>query len=285
MAAVFTVQGHAMINGIPADGLTCAAFLEERWFPSGTPSPVLNQALPGTPDASTVSGGTGGGLGTFLMNVPQSGSYWIACYQANAPAKIAWEKVLSHPHTAWQGWTAAASQLANRSIVTTTQNMIANYPQSTIQSGSTSGFLPSGYIFVQDESGLTPVVLVQYTGTTANSFTGCTGGTPANTIITGDFICQAFINGNYRRLVTVGISMITQATNDAVEADAYTTLGGSVIYAAALNQSNFWSSPYLLTTIQSMQLQVDPLGAYGIASTVPSGTKNISLAHWVEVDF
>ncbi len=47
-------------------------------------------------------------------------------------------------------------------------------PQTIINVASTSGFLPSGTIFVTTTNG---VQVVTYTGTTGTSFTGCSGGT------------------------------------------------------------------------------------------------------------
>jgi hypothetical protein len=287
-AATFTVQGHAMINGIPADGLTCAAFLEETWFPVGTPSPVLNQALPGPPDASTVSGAQSGGKGTFLMTVPQSGSYWIACYAAAAPAQIAWEKVLSHPHTAWQGWTVAHDVTFSRSIVTTQQGTNGppyTFPKSTINVVSTAGFASSGWLFVQDDGGFVPAVLVQYTGIGATTFTGCTGGTSASTFGNGDFVCQAWINGNYRRMATVTIQLGIVNPGDGPTASGYTTLGGGTFLEANVSIVST-SGTYGLTSFQVLPMQVDPGGAYGIVNNVGlGGTGTVSLNRWVEVDF
>ena len=102
----FTIQAAALDphNGLATDGLTCDAFNEETWFPSS--SPALNDAEPGTPDATGTSGPSNGVNGQFLITVPTSGSYWVACYNDWDPTVIGWVKVLSHPHTQLQTLTA-----------------------------------------------------------------------------------------------------------------------------------------------------------------------------------
>lgn len=62
---------------------------------------------------------------------------------------------------------------------------LAALPQGTITVGSTTGFAAAGNLIIVSEKGEQNVA---YTGTTATTFTGCTGG--AGTLDTGDLVLQ-----------------------------------------------------------------------------------------------
>jgi hypothetical protein len=102
----FVIHCYAMVDGVPTDGLQCAAYAEARFL--GTP-PVLGGPLP---DANPADGGpvasaeASGGPGHVTINVPDSGNYWIGCWDVTNPSFIAWEgPKMATPHTSLVGWT------------------------------------------------------------------------------------------------------------------------------------------------------------------------------------
>lgn len=280
----FTIAGAAIDphNGLNTDGLTCNAFNEETWFPSS--SPVANTAEPGSPDATDTSGPTGnsGQTGHYLMTVPTSGSYWVATFNAFDPTVIAWVKVLSHPHTQLQGWTAAIDQTNSRSITLTTIAAGSNglaLPQTTINVASVTGFPTSGFLLIVVGSNVTTV---QYTGVSGgNQFTGCTGGT--GTLATGKRVTPLYKNGVYRRLVMLVLSCQVLTTGDQALGIIYSTVGGQLIPSAEPGV-DAWASTVSADLQFPASIPVDPLGLYGCQPSV-AGTGSVTIQRWLEVDF
>jgi len=285
----FTIAGAAIDphNGLNTDGLTCDAFNEETWFPSS--SPVANTAEPGTPDATDTSGpaGNSGQTGHYLITVPKSGSYWVATYNDWDPTVIAWVKVLSHPHTQLQGWTAAVNQSANRRVTATTiasgSNGVA-LPATPIHVASTApahpqSFTSAGFIFIGIGGLLVPVA---YTGISGTSFTGCTGGT--GTMLTGQTVFQCYQNGPNRRQCYVTMGTETLASGDFATIDGISTVGGAVMTVAVAG-INATSVAVTNSIDAQISFPVDPFGFYGVLP-VWFGTGTFSSASiWIEVDF
>jgi len=285
----FTIAGPAIDphNGLNTDGLTCDAFNEETWFPSS--SPVANTAEPGTPDATDTSGpaGNSGQTGHYLITVPTSGSYWVATYNSWDPTVIAWVKVLSHPHTNLQGWTAAVIQSANRNVTETTiaagSNGVA-LPTGTINVAATApadplSFASSGYLLIQIGSAWT---VVKYTSKTGTTFTGCTGG--SGTLLTAQIVIQGYLSSSYRRQCYVQMSMTTSSAGDDALLSAISTIGGTILNMGTVG------IPFTNITVNNqlavqLTFPVDPGGYYGVLPR-KAGTAVIGAGLvWIETDF
>lgn len=286
LPGTFTIQGTAIDphNGISADGLTCDAFDEQTWFSTGG-VPVLNTPEPGIADATTISGPAGGVDGQFLITVPKSGSYWVACYNTWDPTVIAWVKAISHPHTQLQGWTKAVDAEANRYILNIRIAAGSNgavLPQSTINVVTTAGMPSSGYVIILT-SGVV-INVVSFAGLSGGTqLTGCAGGT--GTLATNQQVMVAYQNGNYRRIVMTGAACTGSASGDAAYFTAYSFIGGAWVPMEPVGIANFHNTAGFIAAYFPLTFPVDPLGFYGMyPSLVGTGTV-VGPSHCIEVDF
>lgn len=106
-------------------------------------------------------------------NFPTSGSIFVT-----TDAGIQTVTYTGKTATTFTGCTGGTGVMSTGGTIT---NTAATLPQSTITVASTTGFPTSGTIFITTTStGTTQIVT--YTGTTATTFTGCTGGTGIMTL-------------------------------------------------------------------------------------------------------
>lgn len=279
----FVIHSETKVNGVPTDGIECVAYAESRF--GGTP-PVLGSPFPDMSAADagpTPSGEAYGGVGQITLTVPNATNFWIGCYDVTNPSLIAWEgPKMATPHTSKQSWTAEGSY-PSRAVVQTTLNMApGSLPQTSLTVVSTSGFTSSGFLYVN--AGTPSPQLVQYTGTSGgNTFTGCTGG--VGSFLNGNFVIQAYINGNNRRLLLVSFEAAVSASGDFALGTLIAELDSVPVFSAnggIVTWTPGSSTPF--TGTWQTTAPVDPGGAYCFRSQV-SGSGTLTLENWVEVDF
>jgi len=286
----FLLKGDTKLGGVPTSGIQCVAFLESRFGAV----PVLNTPFPDTapPDAGPVSSGESfGGVGAYQLTVASAADYYVACFQATSPNIIAWEgPLMATPHTSKTGWTAATNLSSRVGIPALT----------TIASGSNGVSLPTGTLntaaigaglaFAASGTlilcgGVTgPYAVVNYTGLTSISFTGCTGG--SGTMHTGDFVIQGFVNGPNRRLAMLNVVFAATSSGVAQSSQLYyhTTIAGSLSNLGVIGIGLWSAASDALTEDQSLTLPVDPGGTYGVVWNANAGDEPY-VSSWVEVDF
>ena len=166
---------------------------------------------------------------------------------------------------------------ANTAIAAASSGQIL--PQSTINVGSTTGFPASGTIYVNTSNG---VQIVKYSGTTATTFTNCSGGTgtmtagittttsgiqtlPTATInVTGNPITLGFPTSgtiyvitsagpqivNYTNITSSSFTGCTGGTGNTSAGGAVSSSGGAVVCGQnkILTGSGSSSAPWTITT-------------------------------------
>jgi hypothetical protein len=137
---------------------------------------------------TTVAGSTGSAmrLGLYADSAtPGTPDVLIADFGQTDTSGAAGNKMVTGLTQALQPyvlyWLFAVSQLNVTTTIAAGSNG-AVLPQATINVASTTGFPASGTIFTSTGSG----VAITYTGTTATTFTGCSGGTA--TLATGQVV-------------------------------------------------------------------------------------------------
>lgn len=101
------------------------------------------------------------------------------------------------PNNTWTnlGWsirddsTGGAGALTSASTTITAGSNGAALPQATINVASTADFPTSGFLLINGPPGASTTTLVQYTGKTATTFTGCTLG--SGNMATGHVVTHA----------------------------------------------------------------------------------------------
>jgi hypothetical protein len=231
--------------------------------------------------ASTVSSNTAIAAGSNGQSLPQStinvvsttgfpvsGMIWVTT--SDGVQIVKYSGTTATTFTNCTGGTGTMSSGFNTTIAAGSNG--ASLPQATINVASTTGFPTSGTIYVQSSGGIQTIT---YTGTTATSFTGCTGGT--GTLTTGNSVASAGVGG-----VAAGVNKITAAAGNPViittqfphgmSTGDYTAIncptGAQYMYGIGSNLGNF--GPYKVEVISATQFRM----LWGVLAGAFDATRN-----------
>jgi hypothetical protein len=287
----FDLSGTHPANGTThaVVGQTCNAYLASR-FGNPLAAPAPNTAPPGSADAGPVTSiATASAVGQFTFPAVASAfvPYMVSYSDPNdGAANLYWlGPLLPMAATTTQNYAASVNQTANRTLGWTTWDVTMQgltLPQATLTVASTALLTSSGYVLVGlNSAGPTDYELVQYTGKTATTLTGCTGGTGTIAYVNGP-ILQAYINGSLRRECRYSIKCIVTANPDAAYVSAVCDSGGVRGLTDIVGVFS-WKQAVEYDGIYQVVFSVDPLGAYGIYPFVGSGG-TLSIVRCIEVD-
>lgn len=217
----------------------------------------FNQTVTYTGTTATTFTGALGGFGTmftgntvnntgFFTNFPTAGSLYVTT--TNGSQLITYTGVTA---TSLTGCSGGVGNTSAGGGVFTAFSPASNYttiaagssgqvlPQGTINVASTTGFPTSGFIYVLTTLGFQPVV---YTGVTATSFTGCSGG--AGTMTTGNPVFISYAQGGTFTIMTSTGNQVVNYTGTT-----HTTFTGCTGGTGAMTTGNTILSPtFIITT-------------------------------------
>ena len=264
------------------DGQSAAAYLASRFGSA----PATNTAVPG-------GGDDGGGVQSSLhsqvaFTCASYVLYYVAIWDpadtsnAGGPS-IYWTPALfPDMATSAQPFSNAGDQASLRSLATSAVAAASAgqaLPQATITVGSTAGFLAAGYILVP-VTGAAVVQLVAYTGKTATTFTGCTGGSGTiNT--TAHYVFQGYQNSGTRRRCDITVGLLTAANGDACGVQLWSMLGGSWRFVGSASVVQHGANA--VDDQRMVGMDVDANGIYGAYQSLAGGGV-ATLATWMETN-
>lgn len=199
------------------------------------------------------SGSNGVGLPTGTINVVSTsgfpGSGTIRVITGTGAQTVTYTSINA---TQFLGCTGGTGTMLTGNAV----NFIATLPQATITVVSTTGFPSSGTMFTYNSVGTRQTIT--YTGTTATTFTGCSGGSGSllggnNVITTTNTTIAVASNGQSLPQSTINVASTTTATTTIAVASNNVALPQSTINVASTTGFPTSGSIYV-TTNQGIQL-------------------------------
>lgn len=291
----FQLTGH-----VPGDPITkiqvvqrCSAY-KATSFANPLLTPIINAAAPGPADygpfnvpASQSAGGD------FAFNVSTFEPFMVSYYDPlDTSNSGSWNlywlgPILPQSPTNVQAFTGAVDRTSARSTgasVIAGASVGATLPAAggiiNVVSTTTANaaFKPTGSILIVTSLG---AQLVQYLGTTATTFTGCTGGVGT---MTAGSVVQAYQNGPTRRTCYVTVNLQTSAIGNTAILSAKGQAGGvawttTPLISASIVQMTAAS----LNTNMPLVFPVDPGAIYYVGAGSDPNT-SVVLLQWNEVD-